>query len=146
MCGEGERCESIMHGFVEALGKRDVEKALSFCAEDAIWVTPEGTFKGREELRRYLTWSSQTTSAIRATGIKTIVQGNRGAYEHVLEGISEGAKWEVLALCAYEFSNDKIQSLRTVYDRLSVAKQVAKGGLARTAVNAIIKRMEKGLH
>lgn len=146
MCGEGERYESIMHGFVEALGKRDVEKALSFCAEDAIWVTPEATFKGREELRRYLTWSSQTTSAIRATGIKAIVQGNRGAYEHVLEGISEGAKWEVLALCVYEFSNDKIQSLRTVYDRLSVAKQVAKGGLARTAVNAIIKRMEKGLH
>ena len=146
MCGEGEGYESIMHGFVEALGKRDVEKALSFCTEDAIWVTPEGTFKGREELGRYLEWLSQTTSAIRATGIKAIVQGNRGAYEHVLEGTSEGVKWEVLALCACEFSNDKIQSLRTAYDRLSVAKQVAEGGLARTVVHAIIKRMEEGLH
>ena len=146
MCGEGEEYESIMHGFVEALGKRDVEKALSFCTEDAIWVTPEGTFKGREELGRYLEWLSQTTSAIRATGIHAIVQGDRGAYEHVLEGTSEGVKWEVLALCACEFSNDKIQSLRTAYDRLSVAKQVAEGGLARTVVNSIIKRMEEGLH
>ncbi len=146
MYGEGEKYESIMHGFVEAMGKRDVEKALSFCAEDAIWVTPEGMLNGREELKRYLEWSSETTSAIRAVGIKAIAQGNRGAYEHVLEGTSEGAKWEVLALCAYEFSNGKIQSLRTVYDRLSVAKQVAKGGLGRTAVNSIMKRMEKGLH
>lgn len=146
MCGEGERYEGIMHGFVEALGKRDIEKALSFCAEDAIWITPEGMFNGKEDLRRYLTWSSRNTSAIRATGIEAIVQENRGAYEHVLEGTSEGAKWEVLALCVYEFANDKIRSLRTVYDRLSIAKQVAKGGMARVAVNSIIKRMEKGLH
>jgi hypothetical protein len=135
-----------MHGFVEALGKRDVEKALSFCAEDAIWVTPEGTFKGREELGRYLTWSSQTISAIRETGIKAVVQGDRGACEHVLAGTSEGVKWEVLALCVCEFSSDKIQSLRMFYDRLSVAKQVAEGGLAEMLVNSIVKRMEEGLH
>jgi len=146
MCAKGEEYESIMQGFVESLGKRDIEKALSFCAEDAIWITPEGMFNGREELRRYLTWSSRSTSAIRATGIESIVQGNRGAYEHILEGTSEGANWEVLALCAYEFGDDKIRSLRTVYDRLLVAKQVAKGGMAGMAVNTIIKRMEKGLH
>ena len=146
MIAKGEEYEGIMQGFVNALGERDIEKALAFCAEDAIWVTPEGMFNGREELRRYLTWSSRSTSAIRATGIEAIVQGNRGAYEHILEGTSEGAKWEVLALCVYEFGNDKIRSLRTVYDRLSVAKQVAKGGMAGMAVNTIIKRMEKGLH
>ena len=146
MCGAGEGYEGIMHGFIKALGERDIEKALSFCAEYAIWVTPEGTFNGREELRRYLTWSSRITSSIRATGIEAIVQRDRGAYEHVLEGTSEGIKWKVLALCVYEFENDKIRSLRTVYDRLSVAKQVAKGGMAGVAVNTIIKRMEKGLH
>ena len=146
MCGAGEGYEGIMHGFIKALGERDIEKALSFCAEYTSWVTPEGTFNGREELRRYLTWSSRITSSIRATGIEAIVQGNRGAYEHVLEGTSEGIKWKVLALCVYEFENDKIRSLRTVYDRLSVAKQVAKGGMAGVAVNTIIKRMEKGLH
>jgi len=45
----------------------------------------------------------------------------------------------------YEFSDEKIQHLRTVFDRLSFAKQVATGWLAQKAVNSIIDAMEKGL-
>jgi hypothetical protein len=45
----------------------------------------------------------------------------------------------------YEFSDEKIQHLRTVVDRLSIAKQVAKGWFAKRIMNSIIAHAEKGL-
>jgi hypothetical protein len=66
-------------------------------------------------------------------------------YEHILEGSFEGMKYQILALCIYESKGDKFQHLRNTYDRLSIAKQLAKSPIAKTAVNSIISRMEKGL-
>ena len=142
-----EKLERIIRDYVEALTKRDAEKMLSFCTEDASWIIPEGTFKGKEELKRYLTWLGQTVPDLTVTnsGIGIMVKENKGVYEHVLAGTIEGTRCEVLAICVYEFSDDKIQNVRTVYDRLSFAKQGAKGWMAKRAVNSIIKHMEKGL-
>ena len=75
-----QQIKSIMRDYVKALAARDVEKALSFFAEDATLVTPDGTFKGKGELKRYLTWENQVTPELKVTetGIKIIVQGNTG--------------------------------------------------------------------
>ena len=142
-----QQIKSIMRDYIKALVARDVEKTLSFFAEDATWVTPSGTFKGKGELKRYLTWENQVTPDLKVTetGIKIMVQGNTGVYEHIFLGTSEGMKWEVLAMCVYEFTGDKIQNLRTVYDRLLIAKQTARGMLAKKAVNSIVNAFEKGL-
>ena len=74
-----------------------------------------------------------------------MVQENKGVHEDVIAGTMEGMKFEGLAVCVYEFSDEKIQELRTVYDRLLMAKQVAKGWLAKTVVNLVVKKAEKGL-
>ena len=141
------KIESIMRDYIKALSDKDIDKALSFCAEDAICVTPLGTFKGKEELRHYLTWLAQSMPdlSITETGIGIVVHGSKAAYEHVFSGTLQGMKWEVLAMCAYEFSGDKIQNLRTVFDRLSLANQVAQGWMAKKAVSSIIENMQKGL-
>jgi len=143
-----EKIESVIRDYGEAIEKRDVEKALSFFAEDSTWVTPEGTFKGKEELKRYLTWSFQSVPdlTITDTGIGIMVKGDKAVYEHIFAGTIEGVKTEWLAICVYEFSDEKIQHLRTVYDRLSTAKRVAKGWLAKRMISSIVKRAEKGLH
>ena len=143
-----EKITSIMREFIKSFEAADVEKSLSYFAEDAVWVAPEGTFKGKEELRRYLTNEAQSIRdmTVTETGNKIIVQGNKAFYEHVIAGTIEGKRSEGLAMCAYEFTNDKIQEIRTVYDRLSMAKQVAKGWLAKRLVNSIVKQAEKGLH
>ena len=57
----------------------------------------------------------------------------------------KGGNIKFLTLCIYESKGSKFQHLRTTYDRLSIAKQLAKGPIAKTAVNSILKRMEKGL-
>ena len=143
-----EKIASIMHEFIESLEAADVEKSLSFFSEDGVWINPNGTFKGKEELRRYLTNLAQSMRDMKVseTGNKIIVQENKGFYEHVVAVTIEGERAEALAMCAYEFTDDKIQEARTVYDRLLIAKQVAKGWLAKRLVNSIVKQAEKGLH
>jgi uncharacterized protein (TIGR02246 family) len=115
-----ENIASIMRDFIKSLGTGDVEKTLSFFAEDGVFVNPNGTFKGKEELRRYMTNSAQSMRdvTVTETGNKIIVQGNKAFYEHVIAVTIEGKRAEGLAMCAYEFTDDKIQSVRTVYGRL----------------------------
>jgi len=141
-----EKFASLMRDFVKTLGEGDVEKLLSFLTEDAVWVNPNGTFKGKKELRRYLTVFSQSMRDVTVTecGNGIIVQGNKAFFEHVIAGTIEGKRAEALAMCAYEFSDDKIKEVRTTYDRLLMSQQVAPW-FGKWMVNFIVKQAEKGL-
>lgn len=143
-----EKIEKVIRGCCEATTKRDLERMLSFYVEDATLVTPEGTFKGKEEIKRYLTWTVQFTPKLTVTdaGIGILVRGNKAIYEQLLEGTTEGREWRALCTCIYEFSEEKIQHQRIFYDRLSIDKQVAHPWLAKKVVNWFVKRAEKGLH
>ena len=143
-----EELISIMRKFRDALNKKDLEKSLSFFAEDADWINPNGEFKGKKEIKNYFKWVFEvnTDQKIIESGVKIIAEEDKAVYEHILEGSVEGMKYQILSLCIYESKGDKFQHLRTTYDRLSIAKQLAKGPIAKTAVNSIINRMEKGLH
>jgi limonene-1,2-epoxide hydrolase len=148
-----ERIESIVRGFGEAFVKRDVEKMLSFFSEDAVWVSPVGTFKGKEGLRQVLTWDTQISPIVKSkpSGIGIIVKGNKAVTEDISEGLYEGKKYETLAVTVFEFSDDKIQHIRLFYDKLSIIKQVTMqykgvtGWFAKRLINYIVGRGEKGL-
>jgi len=72
---------------------------------------------------------------------------NKALYELVEESVTlDGRKFEIPAMIVYDVSDDKIQQYRSLYDRLSIAKQAAKGWLEKKTVNSIVNRMEKGLH
>ena len=142
-----EKIPGIMRDFVKTMAEGDVEKTLSFLTEDGVWVTPNGTFRGKEELRRYLTVMSQNIQDMTVTecGNGIIVEGNKAFFEHVIAGTVEGKRAEVLAICAYEFSGDKIKEVRTAHDRLLMSQQVAPW-FGKWMVNLIVKQAEKGLH
>ena len=144
-----EKLVSVIRDFVEVHARRDVEKTLSFLTDDVVWVSPKGTFKGKEEVKRFFTWATQRTPdlKVRDTGIGIMVKGNKAVYEYVFEGVNaEGTKFEAHGIDIYEFSGEKIQQLRYLDDRLTIAKQVAKGWFARRVVGLIMNRAEKGLH
>jgi len=145
-----KKLESIIRDFVEAYGRRDVEKTLSFLTEDVVWVAPEGTFKGKEEVRRVFTWETQIAPdlKLRETGIGILVKGNKAVYEHVFDSVSsDGRKChDITGVGVFEFKDEKIQQRRLLYDRLAVNKQMAKGWLEKRIINTVIKRGEKGLH
>ncbi len=145
-----EKLVNVIRDFVEAYERRDVEKMSSFLTEDVVWVALEGTFKGKEEAKRFLTWEAQTTPGlkIRDAGIGIMVKGNKAFYEHVLDGVSRdgGKSHDISGIGVFEFKDEKIQQHRLLYDRLSVAKQVTKGWFARKVVGLIVDGWEKGLH
>jgi ketosteroid isomerase-like protein len=143
-----EKIAGIMREFVQALVRKDVEKAVSYFADDASWRTNEGTFNGKSEIRNYLTWMSKMVENPRITdaGIGLLVKGNTAVYESDQEGTYEGTKYGMRVICVHEFKGEEFQNVRTIYDRLSLAKQAAKGWLAESVVNSVVNRMEKGLH
>lgn len=145
-----EKIATVAHERSEASVKRDVEKMLSLLAEDVVWTNNEGTFKGKEEVKRYLTWETQriTDVKVRAAGIGTIVKGNIVVYELVFEGsTSDGRRFgEIPVIIVEEFSGEKIQRHREYFDRLSMVKQAAKGWFEGMIVGTIVNRVEKGLH
>ena len=142
-----DRIRSLMRDFIRAQEEGDVEKALSFFTADAEYVTPMGTFRGQEELRHYFAHTAQTIPdlTITPTGVDILVDGNQAAYEHVISGTYQGKHCEWLALCAYEFEGEKIQRLRTIFDRLGVVEQAASGWLQERVVGIIASQTTKGL-
>ena len=105
-----------MRDFARVLAKGDTDKAISFFTEDAVWVTPNGTFSGLEGITKYIKWmkSNIADQTITETGIGVSVKANTGIYEHVISGITKGKKWDALAICIYEFQDKKITSIRMV--------------------------------
>ena len=142
-----EQIKGAIRGFIKAMVAGDAKQATSFLAPDVVWTEPGGVHKGALEIGAYVEKVKKAVQDYRITenGIGIVVQGNTGIIEHDLSGITDGKKWEVPAMCIYEFKNDKMQNIRTFYDRLSQAKQAAGGLIAKTAVNSVVNAIEKQL-
>ena len=104
--------------------------------------THQDPFKGKDEARRFLSAEPMQGTTATETGNGIIVEGNKAFFEHVIASTFRGRRTEGLAMCAYEFKGDKIQKLRTTFDRLLLAQQVT-GGLPKMMVNMIVKQAEK---
>lgn len=145
-----EKITSVMHDFIDAVIKGDVERAASYFQDDAIWQTAEGTFKGMSEIKRYLTWVNQTlqNTKIAEAGIGLVVKDNTAVYESDQGGTYKGKEVSVRTVCIHEFNGEKFQNVRTIHDRLDILKQSAstQGWFVRRTVNSIINSAEKGLH
>jgi len=142
-----QQIKDATSGFTQSWTSGDINKALSFFADDATWIAPNGTFKGRAEIERYLTWVIKIVRdyKITETGIGTVIKGDVAIAEHILSGTIDGRKFESPAVCIDEFKNGKIVNSRTYFDRLAQSQQVAKGMFAKSGVNAVIKAVQKGL-
>lgn len=71
------------------------------------------TFTGTQELRRFMIVKSETIQDMKVTksGNCIIVDGNKSFFKHVISGSYQGKRAEVLAICTYEFEDDKIKKL-----------------------------------
>ena len=139
--------EKAIRDYVDALEKKDVDRALTFFTNDATWTNSEGTFNGTEEIRNYTLWMMKALTDLTFTddGVGIIVEGNKAVYQHIFEGTNNGAKIKASSICTYQFDGDKCSKHFTTTDRLTMAQQAATGPIAGIAVNAIVKRIEKGL-
>jgi uncharacterized protein (TIGR02246 family) len=146
--GEHTPIKSIIRNMLEAYNKKDLTSMLSFFADDATYIRSEGTFRGKEEIKRYYTWNYSNYSEVILKEKSIIVEGDRAVLEWALEGTSVrggGKKAQLQGLDILEFKNGKVQEIHIYQDRLLVAKQLASGWFEKTIINAVVNRMEKGL-
>lgn len=141
-----QQIEDVIRGFIKAWTSGDTKQSLSFFTEDAIWINPNGTFKGRAQIEKYLNWALNLIKdyKIAESGIGIVVQGDKAAIEHNLSGTINGMKSNLLGMCTYEFKHGKITNLKTCYDRLEQAQQATKG-INKWVVNMVVNGAQKGL-
>ncbi len=143
-----EEIVSVVRKLNEAISRGDMETLMSFYAEDATLISPNGEFQGKDAIRHNWTWSLETWQNVTTTETEfgVIGTGNKVAAEHTVEGTVDGTKVAVPIQCLYEFSGDKIQLHKMSFDRLSLAKQAAKGWFSKKIVSSIEAQTAKGLH
>lgn len=142
-----EKIAGILREFFKPEVAGDAEKTLTYYTEDAVMTNPYGTFKGKEAIKRLMTTTYQNMKDIKftETGNGILAQGDKAFCEQITSGTFQGKKFEFLTMCAYKFAGDKIKAMRTVYDRLLIAQQVAKGWPAKPIVNMVVKQSEKAM-
>ena len=150
-----EKIVSIIRDFVDAYVKHDVDKMVSFLAEDVVWAQSEGTFKGKGEVKRLLAWLPKSfwysQVKVRDAGVGILVKGNNAVYEQIIEGVSAHKRtFEVPAISIFEFSGEKIQQYRTLCDRMTLGKQACGeqgigGWIDRKILGGILNTWEGGL-
>lgn len=111
-----KKFEVMIRDYVDALEKNDVDRALSFFTNDAVWSNPKGVYTGTKELTEYLTWLFKTLSDMKFVddGVGVIVQENKGIYQHILECTIRGSKIKVPTFCTYLFDGRKCEIHRTI--------------------------------
>ena len=140
--------EDRVREVLAALNSHDPERLLALMAEDAVWINPNGAFKGKAELKRYIDWMNTVVRDFTVTlsGVGIMTKGNEAMVEHEISGIVEVEPVSFLSFCAYEFDeNNQVKILRTVFDRLALAEQGTDSWLSKTIVHQVVKKMQEGL-
>jgi ketosteroid isomerase-like protein len=140
--------ENTLHSFVDSLEKKDTERSASFFTDDATWFTNQGEFKGKDEIKSYITWMCKNLKDVKFSeiGVGIIAKNDKAVYQSIYDAKYNGMKIRVGNVCTYEFSGGKIKNHWITTDRLSMVKQVANGPIERKIVNSLIAKTEKGLH
>ena len=133
--------ETLMRDCLKNMQEGNSIDAADFFADDGVWVTPFGRFKGKEEIKKFLNWQNKTmTWSVKKSGNDIIMSGNKAFFEHEINATIEGRPVNLPAMCAWEFDeNNKVQEVRTVYDRFSTLEQAATG-VGKLLVNQIGKK------
>jgi ketosteroid isomerase-like protein len=143
--------KKILQDIHEALNTKDFDKAVSFFADDADDVSPDGAFKGKAGIKHHFEWMAEAAAKANVSDIKLTevgVYGEADVLTHLynMEGTSKKGKFSIPAVAIAEFKNGKIQRISSYYDRLTMAKQMASGVVATRLIKTIVGQMEKGSH
>jgi len=142
-----QETKDLIRGFLKSWVAGDAKQAMTVFTEESVWTTPQGSYKGLAQIEKFLKWPITTIKDYKITenGVGVLVEGDSALIEHELSGYINGKFFKVPANCVWEFRNGKVIKLRTFFDVLSQAQQVASGTFPMMAVKAITKATRKGL-
>lgn len=112
-----EEIMASIRGFCDALMRRDVEKALSLCTEDAALLWGPFVFEGRREIKRWMTGLGELFPKLKLRD-KSLrrplrVKGNRATHDLVIEIILPDSQMARMpGFAVYEFRHRKIRRVK----------------------------------
>ena len=139
----------ILAGLHAAINSRDLDKAMSLFADDASWIVmPGGICYSKDEIKKYFEKSMRTYEKFILRDIHPpVVSGEMATHEFMIDvKVKGGPEGTVPSVVVAEFRNSRITQIRWYVDKLEAAKQLAKGPVAKRAVGAVAKQVERLLN
>ena len=109
---------TVIDRFYEAYLGGNAEGMLAEMAEDAVVTfAGHGVFRGKDEIRRYMTWAGPQLPELRFNVIAKIVDGERAAVPWDETGRTKrGDDWEAIGCDHYRVVNGRIVELTCIGD------------------------------
>ncbi|MDQ1280405.1 MAG: Nuclear transport factor 2 family protein [Thermoproteota archaeon] len=110
---DAEDSKTVIRSFYKALSNKDVGKALSFITDDAILVWGPFTFRGREEIRKWMVELGELAIGLQFGEKSLAAQGSMITSEFFM-GIltNDGERGLIPCNGLFEFKSGKIQQIR----------------------------------
>jgi ketosteroid isomerase-like protein len=143
-----EKNVSTSREFLKALEAKHIAQVLSCFTDDGVWISPEGTFTGKTQISGYLEWQYSQAEDLKLKECENgiVVEGDRAFIELSISYRRDGEHIEYIVLCSLELKEGKVNRIRTVYDRLSLGRKLARDRVSKWAINHAIKQAENKLH
>lgn len=105
--------KATIRSFYKALTAKDVDKTLSFFTDDAVLIWGPFTFRGKEEVKRWLIELGELALSLQFGEKSFATQGNMVTNEFFLGLLTyDGKKGLIPGTSIYEFKNGKIQQIK----------------------------------
>ena len=131
----------------EAFNNSDIEIIDDLYGSDFIYHGPGGyEIKGKEGLKKLIIMLHENFTDLHFTIDDLIAEGDKVVSVWTMQGKYKGNKQVINpGMIVSHLVEGKITEDWEIYDRLSVAQQVAPGWIAKVMVNSIVKQTTKEL-
>ncbi len=145
--------ETIRELFGEVLNRRDADALVAYWAEDIVEEFPVGTFRGRDEVRRYFAETFAALPDFHIEAQRIVGEGETVFVKWRITGTFSGAQWmgidptgsrvEVDGMDCYTFRDGLVVHNHVIYDSASFARQI---GMLPTQGSAADRAMTKAFN
>ncbi len=137
--------QNILQSIVDAFNEKDVPRMLSFFAEDIIFIRPEGTLNGKEEIKQDKIWN--LSSYLKLKLEKSFIAGDKAVLEFFSEGIpgSGNRKQRMPGIVVFEFNSGKVQQVHEYYDRHLIEQLLSNKRPEQMVANPVSDRVGKNI-
>jgi predicted ester cyclase len=129
----------------EILNEGKTEKSNELVANDYVYHGPGGhEIKGIEGFKKFMTWIHNSFPGVHFTLDDLIAEGDKVVSFFTMKGPHKSNKqvnFQGIVIC--RIVSGKEVEVWEIFDRLTIASQLAPGWIAKAMVNFIVKQMSK---
>ena len=129
----------------ELLNGGKTEKMKEFMTTEYVYHGPGGhEVKGIEEMKRFIAWVHTSFTNMHFTVHDLIAEEDRVVSFWTMKGTHKSNKqMEQQGVIISRFAGGKVVEDWEIFDRLTIASQLAPGWIAKAMVNSIVKQMSR---